>query len=338
MNICKTIGIALAGIAVSASASAQDTPVQQIKENIEIFSGILQQSLDLNQSSGLFGLSRGGVESSYLLGQGAVFEVQTPLASRRSRIGLASLNNALQSLQSSGNPLAIIRRPAGAEESATATVAIRSSGANTYYVEMMDRIANVDYSLAVNSALQQSYDAARSLLSLGNIDEQVYQDLRDELDALNESMEQKFAEIRQMQVEAQSGQVAETDADSPSLQERLDTLIAEIEPLREQVIARADELKLRNEQAAEEYARNWRAEVVDFEDRVYAIMCDYGATLRSVPSSEKITIILSGLGEDSEDNSLTDKIHVFSKADVEQCQGGGIDVSELKSRTDSYSY
>ncbi|MEQ8955657.1 MAG: hypothetical protein RL120_16110 [Gammaproteobacteria bacterium] len=325
-------------MAITAPGHAQDVALPQVKDNVEIFSGILMQSLDLDQSTGLFGLSRGGVDGSYLMGQGALFEVQSPLAGQRSRIGLASLSNAMQSLPSGASPLAMLRRNGSTEDTPVAAMTLRGSGADNYYTEMMDRIANVDYTLAVNSALQQSYDAARSLFSLGNIDESLYQEMRAELDALNQSVEQRFADLRQMRTEVQSQASLNSNAESTSLQERLDTLVAEIEPLREQVLARAEELKRRNQQAADDYTRSWRQQVVEFESRVYDVVCNYGATLRAVPASENITIVLRGLGEDAADNSLTDKILVFRKADAEQCQGGAIDVAALRDRAIAYSY
>ena len=340
MNICRTTGLVLAALAVSVTGFAQDNQVQQIKENVDIFSGVLTRSLDLDEATGLFGLSTGGVESSYLMGQGAVFEVRTPLAARRNRVGLASLSNTLQTLHSGGNPFAVVRRSSGPEEAQVSAVAIRSGGANTYYVEMMDRMANVDYTLAVNSAVQQAYDAARSLLSLGSIDDQAYTSLRAEIDQLNQALEAKLGELRQAQGEVQADANVESDDATAmeSLRENLDVLAAEIEPLREQVMAKAAELKVRNEQAAEEYARNWRQEVVEFENRVYRAICDYGATLRAIPASENVTIILSDLGEDSADNSLTDKVLVFAKADIDQCQAGSIDAEGLRARARSYSY
>jgi hypothetical protein len=61
--------------------------------------------------------------------------------------------------------------------------------------------------------------------------------------------------------------------------------------------------------------------------------------LRELPGDESISIILTGLGEDSEDdNRRTDKVHVLSKGDVLQCQNGDIDMATLQQRSTQYSY
>ena len=54
--------------------------MRQLQRNIDIFGGVLEEALELNQGSGLFGMSLGGIDSTYLFGQGVVFEIRTPLA------------------------------------------------------------------------------------------------------------------------------------------------------------------------------------------------------------------------------------------------------------------
>ena len=72
----------------AASAHAQDPSLEGLQRNIDIFSGVLEDALDFEESKGLFGLSLGGIESTYLLGQGVVLEVRTPLANSRNRLSL----------------------------------------------------------------------------------------------------------------------------------------------------------------------------------------------------------------------------------------------------------
>jgi hypothetical protein len=122
------------------------------------------------------------------------------------------------------------------------------------------------------------------------------------------------------------------------MQARLEAFTLKIEPLKQQAIARATELKARSEVAEKEYIANWEADVIAFETRLYAAMCDYGAMLRELPTQQSIAIILTGLGEDTEDGSHTDKVHVFNKADLLQCQSGDIDMAGLRQRSAQYSY
>ena len=79
----------VAGMSVlltSSHAVSQDIEIEDLQRNIDIFSNILEEVLELDQGSGLFGLTLAGIDNNYLLGQGVVFEIRTPLANRRNRI------------------------------------------------------------------------------------------------------------------------------------------------------------------------------------------------------------------------------------------------------------
>ncbi len=141
------------------------------------------------------------------------------------------------------------------------------------------------------------------------------------------------AQIRESTVQA----IADSNIEE-EMRLKLDTVIAQIEPLREQAVAKATELRLRSELAEQAYTQQWQQDVVVFEDKLYQAMCDYGSTLRELPSDERVSIILTGLGEQGEDQRRTDKIHVFNKADLQECQSDSISVTTLRERSDHYSY
>lgn len=345
--------LACAAAAVSvAAAHGQDSSIEGLQRNIDIFSGVLEDALDFEESKGLFGLSLGGIESTYLLGQGVVLEVRTPLANSRNRLSLASLNSAMQTLQVRGNPFESIAfsqsqpqtqvQPQNSSTQTAPVMALRSQSTESisFYTQMMDRVANVDYSLAVNNAIQQATQSARSLRSLGSVDEEDYAELRADLEGLRAEMGEKMQGLRELEMQIRES-TAQAIADSNIEEEmrlKLETVMAQIEPLREQAVAKAAELKLRSEQAEESYAQQWQQDVVVFEDKLYQAMCDYGSTLRELPVDERVSIILTGLGEQDEDQRRTDKIHVFNKADLQECQSGDISVATLRERSDHYSY
>lgn len=342
-RVLVLIGTCAVCLVTSASMHAQELQLQKLQRNIDIFSGVLEEALELEQTTQLFGLSVGGIESTYLYGQGVVLTVRTPLSSQRNRLSLASLNSALQSMQSRANPFESIPRPtAPNQDQRFLPLSLTSEEATGFYREMMEKIANIDYSLIVNSAIQQASESARSLRSLGNIDAAAYDELRTDIDEMRDQMQEKMAELREIETEIrqQAGQdapgaVAES---SSQLQLSLDAILANIEPIRQQAIAKADELKQRTEIAEQEYAARWQEGVTDLETRLYAAMCDYGSTLRELPEEESISVVLTGLGEDSADNRRSDRVHVFKKADVLQCQSGDIDVATLQQRSAQYSY
>jgi len=339
----KIIGIGAAFVFGSFSVSAQDFQLQPLQRNIDIFSGVLEEVLELKQTSGLFGMSLGGVDSTYLYGQGVVMQVRTPLANTRNRMSLASLNSALQSLQFRTNPFESIQRPLVFGDTQRYLPLILSGDeADGFYKEMMDKISNIDYSLVVNTAIQQASEAARSLRSMGSVDESVYQQMRAEIANLRDEMQSNLDELREIERSIRSGNNQDGDAvateDVSQLRITLDEILARIEPLQERALVQAADLSERTEIARQEYAAQWQQDVIELETNLYAAMCDYGSTLRELPETESISIILTGLGEEAEDNRRTDKVHVFSKADVLQCQSGEIDLATLQQRTIQYSY
>jgi hypothetical protein len=349
--IRQTLAVAVAVVSV-VSATAQAPQLEDLQRNIDIFSGVLEDALDFEESKGLFGLSLGGIESTYLIGQGVVLELRTPLANSRNRLSLASLNSAMQTLQVRGNPfeaLALSQSRAQSLSSSSSSsapaspvMALRNQSADSTsaYNQMMERVANVDYSLAVNNAIQQATESARSLRSLGSIDEGDYAELRAEIEGLRAEMGEKMQDLREIEAqitESTSQAITQSNIEE-ELRLKLDTVIAQIEPLREQAVAKAAQLRRRSEQAEQAYTQQWQQDVVMFEDKLYQAMCDYGSTLRELPRDERVSIILTGLGEQGADQRRTDKIHVFNKADLQACQSDDISVATLRERSNQYSY
>ena len=210
----------------------------------------------------------------------------------------------------------------------------------SFYNEMMEKVANVDYSLAVNNAIQQAAESARSLRSLGSVDDDDYEELRADIEGLRIEMGEKMQGLRELEAQIRDS-TTQAIADSNIEEEvrlKLDTVMAQIEPLREQAVAKAAELRLRSELAEQAYTQQWQQDLVVFEDKLYQAMCDYGSTLRELPQDERVSIILTGLGEQGEDQRRTDKIHVFNKADLQECQSDDISVATLRERSDHYSY
>ena len=345
--IRQTLLCAIAVVSV-VSATAQAPQLEGLQRNIDIFSGVLEDALDFEESKGLFGLSLGGIESTYLIGQGVVLELRTPLANSRNRLSLASLNSAMQTLQVRGNPfeaLALSQSRAQSLSSsapASPVMALRNQSADSTsaYNQMMERVANVDYSLAVNNAIQQATESARSLRSLGSIDEGDYAELRADIEGLRAEMGEKMQDLRE--IEAQITESTSQAITQSNIEEevrlKLNTVMTQIEPLREQAVAKAAQLRRRSEQAEQAYTQQWQQDVVMFEDKLYQAMCDYGSTLRELPRDERVSIILTGLGVQGEDQRRTDKIHVFNKADLQACQSDDISVATLRERSDHYSY
>ncbi len=325
---------------LSQFVSAQEIDVSSVKENVTIFTGILEDALELNQSSGLFGMQLGGVKGSYFVGQGAVLEVRSPLANKRNRAGIGALSLAMQSLPRV-NPFETIARTA--KETATSASVLSTDAAQeagVVYQQMMDRIANIDYSLVMSSALQQASEAARSLRNLGSVGPEDYDALQQEIDALREATQQRSAEIRDI-VNSLQNSFADANAQNEAeseLQQELDRLLSEVEPLKQQALAKAAELKSKSEQAQKDFSAQLDLEIAEFEQSLFNALCAYGATLREVPAQEYVSVILVGLGKDSNEGEKPDKVFVVKKSDLVSCQSGVIDAPALLAAAVSYSY
>ena len=341
----KSIGQYLAltlVLSIGLAANAQDVQLASLQRNIDIFSGVLEDALDFKEATGLFGLSLGGIESIYLVGQGVVLEVRTPLANSRNRLNLASLNSAMQSLQARGNPFEAIASSQAIASGASPVMALRSESveSDSFYSEMMEKIANVDYSLIVNNAIAQANESVRSLRSLGSVNDVDYERLRTELETMRAEMREKMESLREVEAQIRESTAAalSDSAIEQQLRGKIDQVIAQIEPLREQAVATAETLRQRRSAAEDAYARQWQQDVIAFEGKLYQAMCDYGATLRELPEGERVSIILTGLGELGDEQRRTDKIHVFYKSDLQACQSGTITAATLQERSEQYSY
>lgn len=344
MSLCCSLLLTNAG-----QLAAQEHDIEEVQRNLSIFSGILEDSLSLNETTGLFGMSLGGVESTYLYHQGAVLEIRSPLANRRNRMGLASLSSAMQSLQLRQNPFEAMRATSASSNATTqalsaAPVAAASDG---IYQQMMERIANIDYSLVAQTAIQQATHSARALRALGELDDSAYDRLSTEIENMRDTVSINIAELRgiEREVRDQAGSsieadsaVSEANRTNNSLAMRLDDLLQRIEPIQNQALSMAQDLKARSEQAEQDYALAWQADLVEFEVLLYETLCEYGGTLSVIPEDQNVSLILKDLGEDRGDSRRTDQVHVVSKADITSCGNGNFDDTELAERATRYSY
>lgn len=325
----------------TTSVPAQDIQIDSLRRNIDIFSGVLEDALEINEDTGLFGMSLGGVESTYLYGQGVVLEVKSPLSSKRNRMTLASVSATIQTFQSRSS-FATAPRPVLATSNAERSTQLSASSldASTFYSEMMSQIASMDFTLQVNSAIRDALESARSLRSMGSLDEATFNQIRADLDAMHANIDQMSASLREVEadIDSASEQSATAEPMRAQLQSRIDELMAMLLPLRDQALAKASDLKQQYELAQREYVESWIADVDEFESRLYQTMCNYGSTLIELPANESISVILTDLGSDSEDSQRRDKVHVFAKADLLACQSGELDLATLRQRTTQYSY
>jgi hypothetical protein len=336
-KLISVFGVLLFGLSVTATS--QEVVLEDLRKNISIFSGVLENALDLQQSNNIFSTSSGNIAATYLHNQGVILEIRSPLANRRNQLSLGSFRESLLRLQSNRNPFVTVNRPTMSQSREAMALNLRQDQLGEYYREMMQKISEVDYSAVVNSAIQQASEAASSLRSLGDIDEDRYNAMRDEIAELKESLSHQMDKLGDIEagVRNQTG-AAGADIDNSGFDAMMLELTTKAEELRDQAVTKANGLKQRNELAKQQYAERWQLEVEQFETNLYVAMCDYGATLRELPEKENVSVVLEGLGPETDSNRRTDRIHVFSMSDLMQCQASQIDVATLRGRATQYNY
>ncbi|MEQ8314309.1 MAG: hypothetical protein RL839_01795 [Gammaproteobacteria bacterium] len=337
--IKRLICCSLLAATLSFAAMAQQASLSSVQRELTIFAGILEESLRLNESTGLFGMSLGGVESIYLQGQGALFEIRSPLANRRNRMGLASLSSAMQALQLRQNPFQAMSLSSEPDSTTAAESGAGAEAGSTAYRQLLDRIAAIDYSAAAQNAMQQATQSARALQALGNVDDSDMAQINAEIAELRQGLAASLDRLRDLEqdIRAQLNESA-TPASDSDLGSRLDAVLQSLEPIKDQAVSKAEELRQRAAEAERDYAQAWQRDLTLFRDSLYQTLCEYGTTLEDLPDNESVTVILKGLGEDSEDNRRTDQIHIVAKARILACARGELDAEGLQAQSTSYTY
>ena len=138
-KLISVFGVLLFGL--SATATSQEVVLEDLRKNISIFSGVLEDALDLQQSNNIFNTSSGNIAATYLHKQGVILEVRSPLANRRNRLSLGSFRESLLRLQSNRNPFATVNRPTINQSREALALTLRQDQVGEYYREMMEKIA-----------------------------------------------------------------------------------------------------------------------------------------------------------------------------------------------------
>jgi len=312
-------------------------------DDLTLFSGILSEALKLSDPGGLFGRSLGGISSTYLVNQGVVFEVRSPLANRRNRMGLASLSSAMQALQLQENPFFAMRRSIPTVSLESPSLAAESTIQDDRYQLLRDQIANIDFSLVVNTAVQQATHSVRALRALGSVDEATYNALFAEIESLRGRVGERVDELRLLEAELRKSSSVSSGAGSSdeareALAARLESLIKNLAPIREEALTLAADLKERAARAEAEFADQWQRDLTSLEEDLYASLCAYGETLERIPAHESLSFVLKGLGDQPAGARRTDKVHIVLRSDLSRCVEGEIDWPQLWSVSVSYSY
>lgn len=329
------------------TAFAQDTDAQidELRKSVDIFSGVLREALGLNNRAGIFSPLNGSVQGLYLAEQGVVLELVTPLSNTRSFYGVQSLSSSLQELSGQLSSLAAtqsmrLRRIelGGSGDSSSST--LQADPVREPYRELLERLASIDFNAEVETSLRAAAEAANSLNLSGHIDRAHYEALVQGVSQLRQQASEQalaFQTLRNRISEEGAAAQASDPTVTSRWQSEIDALQRSIEPIREAARAKAQELREQSEQSRLAREEQWQRDLVAFEVNLFKVVCDYSAALRLLPEEEHLTLVLKGLGEET-DVRRGDRIHVLQKADMQRCLLGEIASEQLQDSARSYSY
>ncbi len=333
------------------------SPLQQ---NIVEFSARLSDGLGLSVRSGLFNTRAGDVKGTYLLHQGIVLELVTPLGATRPTLSLQSVNASLQQLSGQLAGLAESRRFTRSTASPTTDTTVASDSSTredvaAFFREMNNRITSLAFYQDVDVALRNAAESARSLHASGQLNNTAFTQMNAELRQMQEDLAERFRDLSALQAELQrsSSQVGNTVSDASAAvreqgiptqelrdqwQASLEQLAAGIEPLKQAAMAKAEQIQQQYQAAQEERNLQWQQELQAFEMRLFTLVCNDQQFLSVLPDEQHLTMIMSGLGIELNVGVRSSRIHVLAKEDIARCQSGAISPAQLTGLANTYSY
>lgn len=343
MKMLGGVGLCLfMGTTLAQDADAQ---IDELRKGVDIFAGVLREALGLNNRAGIFSPLNGSVQGLYLADQGVVLELVTPLSNTRSFYGVQSLSSSLQELSGQISSMAATQSMRlqrielrGAGDSSGST--LQADPAREPYRVLLERLESVNFSAEVETSLRAAAEAASTLNLSGHIDRAAYEALVQELSQLRQRTSEQALAFQTLRNRiSEEGAAAQTPDSTVTSrwQNEIDALQRSIEPIREAARAKAQALREQSEQSRLAREEQWQRDLVAFEENLFKVVCDYSAALRALPEEEHLTLVLKGLGEES-DVRRGDRIHVLQKADMQRCLLGEIASGQLQDSARSYSY
>ncbi|MEZ5492512.1 MAG: hypothetical protein R3F50_19700 [Gammaproteobacteria bacterium] len=318
---------------------AQEAELAELRSEIDTLAGVLQEGLELGNSSGFLGIGSGRIDAVYLRQQGVVVEIRSPLANQRNRLSLSALASSLRSASGIENPFAQLSRQLALSSPAETSVLSQAAElAADARQRSMDEIRAIDYQGIIESAIREAYRGARMLRDIDAMDPDTLVNTEETLSGLRRDLADTLRQVGELETDQSREAGAASDSGSVEAEQRLRQLQERLEALTTQARQQATELSARYEQAREEYRQRWTQDVADLEADLFRLLCDYGVTLKSLPEGEFVSVLLLGLGTEAGETLATDRIHVLRRESLSACAAGEFDAETLQQRAVSYDF
>ena len=346
--LMRPVGImcmTMCGLGAASFSAAQEPALDDMQRSIEIFSGVLREGLGLNSRAGIFSPLNGSVRGSSFIEQGIVLEIVSPLANSRTSFNWQTLEGSLQQLSGQissfvNNQTARVSPPDLEAMRESMALSLRGETVSEAYTQLLERLRNIDFSSEIEKALVSASESAQSLHQMGRIDDERLNNLMAEISEKRARVNERISELQSLRSDvtaAAGNDTIDSSNSAEQFQSALDQLIAAAAPIREEAAKRSQELQAMAEQAKREREVQWQQELVAFEDNLFGLVCNYAAGLRALPEDEHLTLVLKGLGDESE-SRREDRIHVLSKSDMQRCLQGDQAKEQLHNSARTYSF
>jgi len=337
------LGAVLLTLSANSHAQSGASDIIAMRQAVDLLSTTLEEGLGLNERRGIFSPRAGSVRGRYLPTQGVVLEIVTPVLNRGSAID--RLDSSLNQLATQLNGLlqqGSVPRPDFEAMRDQLALSVRTDEVAAYYRQFLQNLSAQDVS-AIDRGLSAASEALQSLQAMGHLD-------ADERARMTESLQQmrtKFAQ-QMLAMDALRQQVRDQLAESEilpdqSIQQGWESTRASLEQeltaLRTAVAQQLTVLQQERENAEAEREQQTQQALAEFQTRLFALLCDYGAAgLRPLPDDEVLNVILVGVGDPLPSGQRRDLMYVVVKELLQSCQQGQITSAQLLAVSSQFQY
>ncbi len=338
----KTFGFfaaALALIASSAPAFAQDANLERLKKDLGILEKIIKTSMGLDEERAFLRRDKSrklrpqDIETTYLAGQGVVMTVQVGHGHPYFAFPSAPMSDLYMDFTAElAAPFPEVFAPRAMPDGLSADEREEWEQEER---ERLDEAREAAATLAQEAA-EISEEIAESMhgvvSELSDEDYVIDRETRDKVRKLREAQRRSVQATRQKARETQRM----LNRRQKFSEEERQKLMAELEEYQANLKSQADGYMQQIKEIRTAQRTQWEQKLSELENGLLETICQYGATVQALPDNERFTIVVKKAERES--GKPRDLIYVFEKADLMACRDGRISVDGLKSKATRYAF
>lgn len=290
--------------------AAEPENLEQANKDLKIMRNIFQTVLDEQHENTRIAFHQ-QPEARYLAGQGMVFTFnmqtmrsQWPIVigsgQQAIQLGRQQLNQTRESLQQLGEELALM-----SEE-------LKAQMQDTFEDIDFDFDSDVDY----NYNFEYRYEPFESLPRIVQLhDPSLTNQQREMMSRMIEDIRRHQEDVQEQQhrIRDRQRELRARDGNEEELRETIAGMEAELEPMLRQLEEKHQTYEAYMRELEAQNAARMEQVNQEFTASIMQGLCDYGATIRSLPEDEHISLIFEDYAEDQ------DRVFILEYADVAQC-------------------